>query len=271
MNLVFPTYRQIIHYLLGAVATHPRIKEPGIYYPVQRGNQPLEEITIQRYRTYDGIELQEPGLTCDIYPYYSGRGYKTSIAARTGGKSAQFRPYTMGTGSGNSDEGLYHIIVQLQYQDLAINEQTVLTIDELYHPEGMTSTHGENVSLREISEFELDTDLTKLNKSLDPLVSLRENKITIEINPAEEILREYLDLLRLVLNDCTKMLPFAIRSSQVKEFDFPTSSWSRNNEDVYFHFAWLLLEVCLYPPTTWRDIYFMPVTSATININNSRH
>jgi len=270
---VFPTMRQIVHYTLAAINCHPRIKNPGIYYPVQTGLEP-QEVFIESYRAYDGIELQSTGLSCDVFPYYSQRTFSSGPRGRSGGNSAKFMPINIGakSSSGNFYEGVYQLIVQLQYPAVAINEQVEVSMNQVVSAHGieLTSPHGYNVSLIEKQDeqpYDNSLVIPGVREENEPGLYIQNNKFTVEINPAEDLLRDYVDLMRLVLDDIPLMLPFSVRSTQVKEYDFPTTSWNRTSSDIYFHYAWLLWEISLYAPSNWRDLYFMPVSQINTDVN----
>lgn len=256
----FPSIRQIINSTIVGIAIHPAIKNPIIYYPVPELDGSKRPVRIERYRDYDGVELEEPGLTCSVFPFYSSRTLKTNPSPRLNDKSVSYEQYTLGpkTRAGSAVEATYRLIVQLNYQDVAINER----INVPYHklntiltnpiPHGMQYITDENV-IDNINKFE-GIDLDKALDTREPHSFIEHGEITVEINPGENILREYIDLIRIILDEMPTMVGWSIRSSEVKSIDFPTTSWLRTNTDVYFHSAWLLWELCIFAPTSWRDL-----------------
>lgn len=276
MHRVFPTVRQLVLATIAGIASHPRIKKPEIYYPVADFGQPPEEVKIQRYRTYDGIELQEPGLTCAVYPLYSSRTLKTAASSKGTNKSVWFEPYTLGSGTDASSNYIatYSLIVQLYYQDMSINQTMQLPFNTLFSPLGLPVQHGYTSTADVAASGPLTSPPLNdnLNNNLRAFSGayFQQDEITVEINPGEEIMREYLDLLRVVLDDMPTLRPLAVRSSSVKLFDFPTTSWNRENTDIYFHTAWLLWELSLFPPRSWRDIYFLPTLALDIEASPAK-
>jgi len=259
MERVAPTVRQLINAVLGSIATHPRIINPEIYYPIVGADEQKEEVKIIKYRNYDGIELQEPGLVLDVFPYYSSRTFSSGLRAKSGGKSVAFKPMTLSHNSRNSNyqEATYNVVIQLNYQDVAINNTATYKYDVMSSTgsDFLQIPHGYNVRTREQNLMDLyGNKIVGVHNFNDPNLYQESINIEVDINPGEEILREYLDLLRLVVNDMPTLLPFSIRDGFVKEFDFPTTSWNRTSSDIYFHFAWLLVEFVVFPPGGWGNL-----------------
>lgn len=280
MDRFFPTSKQLVHATMLALGSHPKIKQPGIYYPVTPLNGIPQEILIDNWRDYDGINIENGGngITCDVFPYYSTRTFNSGFRSRSGGRSAAFRPVNIGShgSQGAYYEGIYHLVVQLQYQDTAIGESITLTGDQLQSalfPSFLTTPHGENITYTDESVLAVpdqtkDNPVFTFNNNQD-FSYVQRNTLNININPGENILREYMDLMRLALDDIPKLLPFNVRSTQVLEIDYPTTSWNRENTDIYFHYAWLLWEISLYVPSNWRDLYFSDTTHINIDLDDS--
>jgi len=263
-----PTLRQLIWSTLAGLSSHPRIKKPDIFYPITEEEAEPERVYIERWKTYDGWELQEPGLTCSIYPKYSN---KSSTTNTPDAQTAEFTPYELG--KNGSAKGVYNLIVQLHYQDVAINNVKTIPYYVVRSPEGMLTPHGVNFltgdSLQD--KYSLREYNNKINNYvLNSYSYIEKSEIEIEINPAEEILREYLDLIRAVLDELRTILPWRIKSTRVKSYDFPTSSWSSKEENINFHLAYLEWEVTVFIPgqDELKTMNALPVEEINI-INNS--
>ena len=165
--------------------------------------------------------------------------------------SAKLKPYTLGAKSdGFLYETTYYIAVALYYQDIALNNSIPVT----FHKQ------EDRVIL---DDLDIDVEPRDLIWNSGQGVPST-NTLQLEINPAEDILRDYLDVLRVVLDDIPRLFPFSLRYSQVDSFDFPTTSWVQDNKNIYFHMAYLIWEVGGYLPSTVRvqDPYY-----ATKDIN----
>jgi len=202
---------------------------------INAGAEP-QKISITSYKTYDGKELIEPGLTLAVYPTTNGNNY-----------SATFTPYQMGQkNSSFLYEAVYNLTVALYYQDVAIGEQ--IKVNHLYS--------GENsIAIKNKDEFKSREYLEAVTRPQD-LINFR--TLAIEINPAEDILRDYLEVIRYVLEDIPRLLPWSIRSQQVLGYKLPTTSWSKSNENIYFHKAELEWELSSFAPATVDLAYFSP-------------
>ena len=274
MTKSYPTLRQLIHAIIVGIASHPRIQKPGIYYPVADGGFETE-VLIEQYRAYGGYELENPGLCCSVYPAYSSRATKgSSPLIVTRERSIKYEDYTLGnkTEEGAISWATYSVIVELTYQDVAFGpSQNVYydilePVDESYPLE---TPHGQNIRTHTGNEPNLQDNLLSERPSPNGLQLKQGKKVEFLINPAEELLREYMDLIRLVLNDLPSIKPFLIKSSKVNSVDFPTSAWSRANTDIYFHSAYISWELTLFPPANWRQVYFMKPTVINPVINTN--
>lgn len=255
---IFPTMRQLVLATIVGLASHPRIQNPGIYYV---GSSKEEKIVA--WRAFGGYELEEEGLVCSVYPAYSSKTANGSPPPLSKQKSIQLKPYTLGTlgDSGSLEDGTYTLIIELSYRDANFGDALRVNYDQLRTQEGLPplTPHGLNVMAHDGLGLDLATDdLEAFQPNLEGISRTREG-LTVLISPAEELLREYTELIRLALNDLFIMRPFTVRSAQVTSIDFPTSSWSRKSEDILFHTAYLVWELTLYPPTHWKDIYFLPI------------
>lgn len=248
---VFPSFRQLIWSVVAGLSSHPRVLNPGIFFPVLEGESisDPEEILIERWRTYEGIEVQSPNLTCSVFPFSSSR--KSSSGG--GLTSASFEPYELGKGQ---RKATYNLVVQLYYTGVSINNRIVIPYFVLkqndnkhnyYSPHGANFFAPENVNLKsrkELIDFHKEINYNKHN-----LTNVKSREVLVEINPAEEILREYVDLIRSVLDEMPFMLPWKIRSTEVTGYDFPTTSWSDDDPNIFYHTAYINWSITLYVPT----------------------
>lgn len=270
MNRYYPTMRQLIHAVIIGIASHPKIKNPGIFYPIQvEGSN--SQILIEQYRAYGGYELENPGLCCSVYPAYSSRTTQgSSPLVVTKERSIKYTDYTLGNKfeDGAINFETYTIVVELTYQDVAFGPTYEIFYDSIdpidpFRP--LETPHGYNIEIKNNSTSNLDNNLQSNSLSPNEIQLTQNNKVEFLINPAEELLREYLPLMKLVLDDLPSIRPYLIRTSRVTSVDFPTSAWSRSNPDIYFHSAYLTWELTLYPPTNFRQVSFLPPRQITLN------
>lgn len=241
-----PNMADLIHATLVGIASHPLVKSNPVTHPIVVDGKP-EAVPINRYRAYGGhaIENLQDGVTCSVYPYYQKKLVEGDSIPR-GYKSMEFKPYNLGRGRDNQprQEVLHRLIIELQHQETAIGESLLVPWYQVY-PFQEGSAHGLNYSL----------DPEALKELRQGPTGVQLEGLEIEINPSEEILRRWIEILRLVLDDLFPVLPFIVRSSEIKEADFPSSTWTGDGTDLYFHHAYLVWELMIYPLPDWRGVY----------------
>lgn len=282
MSTYVVSIRQICLSLCAAISNHPLIKNPPIYYPIVKPGQSPQQITINKYRTYGGIELNninKSSLTCAVYPAFVSRNVKTGNAStdRDNQKSIVYTPYTLGKSSPNNDsleKVTFKLIVELHYHDVSVNAGSSLinfasSNPSIFNTFNQIPTDNYKYLLTEKSNgFSPITDSTTIDRFVNDNFNERNqtslSSLNIEINPGEEILRDYMELLRIVLNQ-TAIEPFGARSLTVRNIDFPTSNWLQENKNVFFHLASMVVDVELYLPCT-NYLFSSPLPIQNINI-----
>jgi hypothetical protein len=243
-NRYFPTLKEIVYNTLSVIHNHPAIKNPIVNYPLPNFNNVYEPVPIERYRSYDGLELIEPGLTLSIFPRY-GSALSSAASPYGGSLASEFKPYTLGAKSqGSMYEATYYLTINLAYQDVALNnEKTIVYVKDKYN----------NISI----------DKEKL---IDNSKDIFPNKyeFALEINPAEEILRDYLEVIRLILESIDYYAPWSIRSSVITGMGFPSTSWNKDTKQIYFHQAYMNWELSTYAPTNYDE---HPITIRNLDIS----
>jgi hypothetical protein len=245
MQRFIPTFEQLIRATLVGLASHPLLKDPKIY---DTNNNP---ITISKWRSYGGYELETPGLVCSVYPDYTGRKTRGSSPPGPRRASIQYKPYTLGSHTfGSHDEATANLVIELQYLDGTFGEFQTVTYNLAQYIDGSPILDESQGNLAS------EAQLSRWNYSKPSAVQLLQQSIQIEILPAEVILRQYIELIRLALASLYTLQPYAIKSTQVVSADFPTSSWTRDNTDLVLHSAYIIWEVCFYPSNDWaKDLH----------------
>lgn len=226
MQRYYPSLKDIIFTALATIRNHPNIVDPIVKSPVadQFGNFPT--IPIVKYRNFDGIELPEGGLTLSIFPRYSPGDHPY------GGDAATFNPVTLGNkGLGAMYEVTYHLVVSLAYQDVALGNITQLSY-----------VRSNN------KDYYSSADKKKVQESTGDFPIIEES-FEIEINTAEDILRDYIEVIRFILESIERYVPWALRGNSVTSIGFPSSSWERDNPQIFFHKAYLQWDITTYSPT----------------------
>jgi hypothetical protein len=251
--------------LLGALRLHPVINDPPVYYPIFGRQTNQKQVFVDKYRTFGGFELIEPGLTIALYPahtgYNLGGSSPSSYASTT--SFANFEPYTLGEPSDLSyqDKGNLRFICQIYYRDsnfdisynVTYGFDDIESLDQVYQSFGdLFSTPEDNRSYLELWE-----GATK--------------DVTFSILPGEEVIRDYCYLVRSVLREIGTLSPFGIRGFKVRSVDYPSSDWVKNNANIVFHTAYITIDVEIYETVNAKNpFYTSPVwgnqdTTSTLN------
>lgn len=281
--MYIPSLRNLIYALIGAIHSHPLIQNPPIYYPIIKPKGTPEQIKINKYRTYGGIELLNVSnsfLTCAVYPAYVPRNVKTGhpITERDNQKSITYTPYDFGKASPDNDtleKVTFKLVIELHFHDVAIangNKSISYIKANPYISEALNQVDTDSYSYLYVDN---DSSFAQpINQNvIDNFVSRNTveqkssalSNLVVDINPGEEILRDYMELLRIVLNQ-VRLNPFKAKSLTVKNIDFPTSNWLEDNKNVYFHLAYMIVDVELYLPCT-NYLFSSPEPVLCINTN----
>ena len=244
------TDRQIIMGLLGAIRIHPVMNNPPVFYPVFGRQNQSKQVFVNKYRTFGGSELIEPGLTVAVYPahtsYNLGGSSPNSSDYTT--NFANFEPYTLGSPSSFSyfDKGRLRFVCQVYYRDSNFDTTYNVTygVNELDSLDRIYQSFGETFSTPEDNQSYLET------------WDGNTQQVTFSILPGEEVIRDYCYLLRSVLREVGTLRPFGIRGLKVKSVDYPSSDWVKNSSNIIFHTAYITLEIELYETVHAKDPFY---------------
>lgn len=224
--------------LLMAIWTHPYVLNTKVPYPSVSGlnNEP---VGISKGRLFGGPELIEAGLTLAVYPFHSSydalEGDQSGSVVR--GKTVTYEYPNLG--SYTNAVGHTRLMVQLYYRDAGYDTTTTLSADVL-DPD--TNYGNDNYGYR--FEFS-DEGETTLREESTELV----NKITlpVQVLPAEEILTQWLDLIKDVVRSIKVLKPYTnVRNPKVLCTDYPSSTWTSSDGNLIFHTAYLIVEYEIY-------------------------
>ncbi len=247
MSFLYPTERQVCRTLLNAIATHPLIKDPQIFYPAVIGNRPITEpLKINKWRLFGGTELIEEGLTLAIFPTHSA--FKVRSSSYTTGESdksmefgtTDYRSELGGSNVANSG-GVLRLTIQLYYREPSLDVPIQIKSDLVSTNDITVNTpHGEQVQVTD--EYTLKDLEDKTPYNVD------RNVLDVQILPGEEVLRDYIPLLRLVVRDIQVLQPYYVRNPLITAVDYPTSNWLREGENLVFHTAYIMVEYDISEP-----------------------
>lgn len=187
-----------------------------------------EQIYVTKYRTYDGIHL-ESGLTCSIY-------------ADTPRPAAMFEPYDLG--ECGTDKATFFINIKYSYNEVIL---------------GNTEDDPNLIEVPAWTEYGLGQNL---------LTSSSKKNVTLEINPGIEIIQDYLQLTKYIIDDFYHYQDFpipGIKSMQMVNQTVKTKRWE-DDDTIYFQEGKALIRFDAYTTRGWRD-KLDPLYLSRTNIN----
>lgn len=217
------TTNRIIQTLIYRIASHPWICAPLIQ---DASGQPVR---INKFRNFDGKALNNPrGITLSVFPYHYGN-------------DASKEPHNITVGSKNASA---RWALTEEKPTLGANGQDTTTY---------------NVVMLSIS-LKLDifgwSQVTQQNNQI-----IDDQETTFEFNYREWLLRQYADIIALVLTDNkVRRLPsigpvgqrrFLLEDSWVDTVNFPTASWTAGPNSI-LHSASIIWQAKYYMPREWR-------------------
>lgn len=246
----YATDRQVCMAVLLAIQTHPLIQNPPVYNPATPvGTQP-EQIFIRKFRTYAGLELPEQGLTLSVFPT-GGFSNKTSA-------SIEFNTYTLGRPEPGEyqDRSRFRLTIEATITESSFDVPLQV---QYYIAPAQDMPHGYAVQHVETSTQDV---------SLDP-----NNSVEAYIVPAEEILRDYMTLIRSVIRDQYIFQPYKIRNPSILYTNYLTSNTISQQEaqNLIFHRAHTVVEFDIFEFNIARDesnLYFVEWIKALDRYDN---
>lgn len=261
MDWIYPTERQAVRALVNAIASHRDVKNANVYYPLVIGEpQQVTKVPIVSFRTFGGTEYIEDGVTLAVYPPPKSMGY---------GPALSFKSNVLG----NTDKSHYNVkgtlklIVQLFYREPSFNVPSAIYSDASSLTKDIVRMlpYGRLVQYKDDYLREPAT-LLEDKLPLDRLIS--ENTIEVTILPGEEILRDWMSVIRGVIRDLPSLQPLAVRNPNIISVEYETGNWREpDTKNLVFHTALMLIEYDLYEPPRACDLE-LPVIGYDYNITN---
>lgn len=252
--------------LLMALLTHPYVKDTSVTYP-DVNNRAVESLSIKRGRLFGGPELIEPGLTLAVYPYHSA--FDPVQSSMTGFRSQSILYPTDGgtlggTSRANKSRGFLaqvRLMVQLYLRDAIYNAPASISAS-YQDPEVDRSNnyYGYNFQFED-DRLEGFDDLQDTKEFM-----VKSTKIPVQILPGEEILTQWLDILKYAIRDIKVLRPFmSVRNPVILTSDYPTSTWTTKSPNLVFHTAYHIVQFDIVEPEL-EDLVINPPIQ-TINLS----
>lgn len=259
--------------LLMAILTHPYVSGSRVSYP-SIGGAAIPDVTIQRGRLFGGPELIEPGLTLAVYPYHSSfdpidsvppNSLNSELSVIYSGRDKLSRYSTMGGVEGRKSQGMHaemKFMVQLFYRDAVYDAPISIGADYTDPENNYTNDYyGYNFQYAD----DTPPNLPRLQDVKTEYVQSKE--ITVQILPAEEILTQWLDIVKYAIRDIAVLRPFpSIRNPVILCADYPTSSWKSQSANLIFHTAYLVVQFDSVEPVAPNFVQAPNIQSLNLDI-----
>jgi hypothetical protein len=249
MSNLRPTINWLRKALLMSIMTHPLVREPDIVYPGTNN----EIVSIERGRLFGGAELVESGLTLSVHPYHSNFDVlKGSVTPENPtvyycDKKGKRETLSYGDEHERGYAAVIRLVVQLYYRDPGLNVPITLSADVM-EARATRPRHFHGVDVRFYEDNAVQDSFP--NKSELPY------KYTFEVQtlPGEEVLTQWLDLLKDVIRDIKFLHPYTqYRNPTIIKSDYPTTTWLAKSGNLVFHTAYHIVEFQVSePPRTYK-------------------
>lgn len=234
-----PTY--VKYYIYSLLVRHPLIINPPIYHPITGTQQ-----RITKWRTYSGRELSED-LVCAIFVASNLSESITMIPPNNwnaGSTSVVYAEPNLGRGKDVEDK--YFINIKLYYNGLKLG------------------VRSEDENLIEVPR----EAVTHPDQYLH--TSRRTESVELLIDPIDDILGNYLGLLRIVLMDKPhRYIRSLMPLDDIEPLYGNLRSLPWDKEDgIYMREADLMVRVTAHTNVGWRDRFLTNVREVSLNVDN---
>lgn len=217
------------------IANHPLIINPPVFHPLTQ-----ERVHIEKYKLFNGIEL-ESGLICSIYPHYQDPPGAPDPSSHN--VSALYTPHNLGP-DGN-DHAVYHFVVKFHYSNMIL---------------------GNRVEDRDLIDVPLEA-VTHPNQIL--LTSTARKDVELYINPGSDIIGNYLEILRLVIEDPLHRAAYQpmteVDSIELLLINLRSVPWEKKRE-IYFHEGEALIRIDSFISRGWRNRFLHKIEDFNLNV-----
>lgn len=230
-NQRVPTDRDLMAALLVAIGTHPLVQQAEVYNPAD----PIDSrapIKISKFRLYGGKELISERLTLSLYPATH------NIGNSPGGRQAYLTSQPQGLGPGNaegsSDTFLTKFHLQLSYR--------VADFDTA-HSISYYALPGAKDAWAPTDELLYQPTKNIYSKQYQSWPELY--NFDVVVLPAEEVLKEWITILRYVIRDIRSLKPYQVRNPQISGVSYDSSGIfdKESVEALVFHRATIQFEL----------------------------
>lgn len=254
-NFIYPTERQVVRALANAIATHRDVVNSEIYFPFIEGDRNVvRRIPLTSVRTFAGTEYIEDGLTMAVYLPSNNMGV---------GRAITYRDSHLGRPSDNYNylnEADIRLIVQLYYREPSYNAPAKIESKRSSYLNEITKIlpYGRYLQYEEGEPNNLMPLYGLQEQMREPERHFIEDQdLNVNILPGEEILRDWMSIIRGVIRDLPELRPFAVREPTILSVNYETPNWEGNNKlNLVFHTAYMVITYKMFEPPRAADFLF---------------
>lgn len=215
-----PSDRDLISILAIAITQHPTMLNSVIYDPTR----PTEPVKIEKIKLYGGRELTEAGLVLGIYPDTVRLGH-----GMTGYSSEEPIALSQNQVSGATFLTTAHFVAQFTYRVADFDSPISLEYSRADRPLDLNTGSSDRKYFAPLDiRYGNDVGLTYTPESVEVVVL-----------PAEEVLKDWITVLRYAIRDIRYLHPFQVRSPQILAVHYETATIfdAKSTEHLVFHSA----------------------------------
>jgi hypothetical protein len=229
-----PSITYLTKSLYKYIANHQLIINPPVFHPLTG-----ERVYIDRYKLFNGIELQK-GLTCSVFPHYQDPPTPPDPSSKN--VSALYLPHNLGP-DGN-DHAVFHVCIKFHFTNVILGNKVEDPLLITVPLEAVTDP----------SQILLTSTATK--------------QVELYINPGSDIIGNYLELIRLVIEDPIHRSIYQplveVDSIELLFTNLRAVPWEKKRE-IYFHEGEALIRIDSYVSRGWRNRFLNRVKEVNLH------
>jgi hypothetical protein len=264
IKALYPTEGQIVRALINAIANHRDVANADVYYPYVTGDRNIvRKVPLASYRTFAGTEYIEDGLTLSVYLPGTNQGL---------GRAITYENHHLGNASMQewSVKATVRLVVHLYYREASYNAPTIIYSEQSSPINDIVNAlpHGRMLQYKEGFDQPVDLPGDTLQEHLPETHFVGQKMLQVNILPGEEILRNWMAILRGVIRDINVLKPFTVRNPTIQSVNYETPNWEgKDKMNLVFHSAFMVVTYDLYEPPRAQD-YILPKPNFVLQSGN---
>jgi hypothetical protein len=241
-SVVAPSITTLYYSIYYFLVNHPLLNN-GLVKHTLTG----EPVEVSQYRVGLGGFPVNDGLTCSIYPLFDDNNLTSPATINA---SVLYNTYNLGVA--NEDEAKYHFIIDYSYRSINVDGQNRVEDEALIK---VPKNH-----------VVFPKDIGKVNRET--------KEVDLYINPALDVVTQYIELTRLALEDTSHQWKFPLGNNVYStlgrvepiHINLPTIPWQKGTS-VLDTRGYLLIRLNGYMTRDWRKIWEFPLEDISLEVD----